>query len=434
MTGASGPLDWSLLHGAVPVVLLVLGVVALVALVVSRARSWWLWQVWLVVVVAVGVTLLIALWVDRWWRPFPDDLPNPVLYWIAVGLFGVGLAVARFAGWGWWARAGSIGLLVLVVAMAGNGINDYYRYYPTTRDALGLVKTKPLDVAKSSVVSAHPGQDLLSAWQPPANMPAHGALSNNLPIPGAVSGFQARGAYVYTPPAYLASPRALLPVLVLLQGQPGSPEDWVSGGQIVSVMDNFASTHRGLAPVVVMPDATGSGNPLCMNSRLGQMQTYLSVDVPKWISSTLQVDPDHKHWAVGGYSYGGTCSLQLALNAPSVYPTFVDISGQYEPTLGSHRETVDATFGGDEAAFAAVNPVNLLQTKQFPGTAGAFTVGRDDSTYRPQQEKIYGVAKGAGLDCSFRLVDGEHTWQAWGAGLVQNLDFLAGRLNIANSP
>ena len=33
------------------------------------------------------------------------------------------------------------------------------------------------------------------------------------------------------PPAYLASPRAQLPVLVLLSGQPGTPRDWLDGGR-----------------------------------------------------------------------------------------------------------------------------------------------------------------------------------------------------------
>ena len=102
------------------------------------------------------------------------------------------------------------------------------------------------------------------------------------------------------------------------------------------------------------------------------MATYLSVDVPAWIRATLQVNPDTTTWAIGGLSNGGTCSLQMAVTAPDVYRTFVDLSGEAEPTLGDRAGTVAAAFGGDEAAFAAVNPLDVLAdpvaSRTPPGT------------------------------------------------------------------
>ena len=97
--------------------------------------------------------------------------------------------------------------------------------------------------------------------------------------------------------------------------------------------------HHGLAPVVVMPDDLGSefANPMCLNSRLGNVQTYLTVDVPNWITSHLQVRSPERGWAIGGFSEGGTCAIQLSTQAPRLYPFFVDISGQIEPTLGSRQ-------------------------------------------------------------------------------------------------
>jgi len=188
---------------------------------------------------------------------------------------------------------------------------------------------------------------------------------------------------MHLPPAYLTSQRPLLPVLVVLSGQPSSPRDWLDGGRLAAVLDRHAAAHDGLAPVVVMPDPLGStlANPLCLDSRLGRVQTYLSVDVPAWIRASLQVDPDPHSWAVAGSSAGGTCALQLALTAPRVYPTFLDIAGQTEPTLGSRARTVAAAFGGDTAAFTAVNPLDLLAHHRYPDTAGFFIVGRGDAVY-----------------------------------------------------
>ena len=81
--------------------------------------------------------------------------------------------------------------------------------------------------------------------------------------------------------------------------------------------------------------------------------TYLTVDVPEWIRTNLGVDPDHRHWAAGGLSAGGTCELELALRAPDVYAVFVDLSGEDALLNGSQDDTVTAYFGGDVAALAA---------------------------------------------------------------------------------
>ena len=150
----------------------------------------------------------------------------------------------------------------------------------------------------------------LSGWKPPADLPEGGVL-RRAGIPGTSSGFESREAYVYLPPAYQASPRPALPVLVLFAGQPGAPADWLTGGALRSRMDRYAAAHQGVAPVVVVVDPNGSaaGNTLCMDSTIARADTFLAEDVPAWINRTLDVDPDPKQWAAGGFSFGATCAL-----------------------------------------------------------------------------------------------------------------------------
>ena len=188
-------------------------------------------------------------------------------------------------------------------------------------------------------------------------------------IPPTRSGFAARAAWVYLPPAWFAADRPLLPVLMLIGGQPGGPRDWLDGGRLAQRMDAWAAAHGGLAPVVVMPDALGGpvADPMCLDSALGRTDTYLSQDVPAWVTSTLHVDPDHTHWAVGGFSFGGTCALQLAVGHPDLFPTFFDASGQQGPTLGDAAKTVAVAFHGDEAAYAAHDPLTVLRSRQWSG-------------------------------------------------------------------
>jgi S-formylglutathione hydrolase FrmB len=376
---------------------------------------------------------VLAVLVDRVWRPFPDPVPLPVLGYGGAVLVAVGLAALAMRARRWRGRLAAVLAVLLVAAGSAEGMNLVYREYPTLRTTLGLPAVDEIPFTqvplREQVIAARSGRPLSTVWRAPAGMPDAGVVTE-VAIPAPASGFAARPAWLYLPPAYLSRPRAQLPVLVLLSGQPGSPRDWLDGGQLASRMDSFAAAHDGLAPVVVLPDHLGAplDNPLCTDSRLGDVATYLSVDVPAWIRSTLQVDPDPSGWAIGGFSNGGTCSLQMAVTAPEVYPTFVDVSGEAEPTLGDRATTVQAAFGGDEAAFAAVNPLDVLARRQFPGTAGYLVAGREDAAYLPQAQRVFAACQAAGMDVQLHLLPGGHTFEVWGPGLEQALPWLATRL------
>lgn len=388
-------LDAAITTGVVRAVLLTVGVVALVVLVLGRGRRcrWWTRSVPLAWLAATAAALVVVVVVDVLWRPFPDPVPRVTAVWIGLTV-GAGVLAFRHH----LRPVPRIGALVLVLVVALSGaaqINQHFQAYPTLRAALGLRPPNLVDLAQvppatATTVSARSGSTLDAAWAPPADMPTAGVLATT-PIAGGSSGFAARTAWIYLPPAYLTSARPLLPVLVLVPGQPGGPRDWIDGGNAFS---------------------------------------YLSVDVPAWIRSNLQVDPDRRSWAVGGMSAGGTCSLQLAVNAPTVFPSFIDISGQAEPTIGSRRRTVDSVFGGDAAAFAAVNPLDVLASRTFPDTAGFLVAGRDDTTYRPEAQLVFAATRAAGMSITYLELPGPHSWQVWGPGLQRSLPWLATRTGL----
>lgn len=429
-------LDGSLINGAVPVVLAGAGAAGLLMLVAGRGLRWWLRVVMPLMgvsgaLVAAGVVILAVL------RPFPDAQPAVVWWAVAAAVVAVGLAVTRWRRTrGPVRRVGVVLAAALVVAAGANQVNQHFGQYPTVRSALGMAPPDQLafsavTASAAALVAARPGQPLARVWRAPAGIGSTGVVAQVV-IPGRVSGFAARPGWVYLPPAYLVSPRARLPVLVLLSGQPGSPGDWLGGGRIAAMMDRFAAAHGGLAPVVVIADWLGAAlhNTLCLDSRLGHAQTYLSVDVPAWVQTHLQVDPDPRSWAVAGSSAGGTCALQLAVNAPTVYPTFIDLSGQSEPTLGDRRRTVAAAFGGDTAAFTRVNPLDVLAAREFPATAGTIIAGASDATYRPEAIVAARAARAAGMHIEYRELPGGHSWQVWGPGLASALPWLATRTGL----
>ncbi|MFF1953684.1 alpha/beta hydrolase [Kitasatospora herbaricolor] len=435
LAAAWNPLDWPLTHGPIAYAVLAAGWGALLMLAVARGRRWGLRLLPCAVALAVALTLLIDVAVDDWWQPFPEGLPDEVTVWIGAAVLGLSLAGFRLRPLPWWPGRALVALAAgLAVLMASSQVNRLFDQYPTARVLLApwISDTGTLDTTQADrTIGAPPGKALADVWSPPADLPAKGTMAG-VRIPGPRSAFRTRPGFVYLPPAYQATPRPLLPVLVLLPGQPGAPEDWINSGGLQDMMDTFASAHRGLAPIVVVADPTGSPwvNQLCMDSRLAKAQTYLAHDVPAWVRDTLQTATGRQSWAVAGLSFGGTCSLQLALNAPEVYGSFINISGQQEPTLGSHGKSVKEAFGGDESAFDAVDPMHVMARKKFPDTAGIFVVGSNDQEFRPQQEKVYAAAVRADVAVQLQVKPGWHDWTVFRAAISDNLQWLAKRTGL----
>lgn len=429
--------SWSLVTGWLPWVLTLGGGVAMAVLLLSRRRRFWTRAVPVVLGVCAVLVGLVEVAVDWWWRPFPDRIPVNNLVWVWAGLVGLVLAAARMPRLGWWRRAGALVAAIAVVVAAGARVNIYWGAYPTVHSLHQAFEPAPERALPETLrdatplVRARPGATLLETWHAPPGMPVAGLVSK-VDIPGTVSRFPARSGYVYLPPAYQVSPRPVLPVVVLLAGQPGTPENWTEWLRMADALDAFARAHQGLAPVAVVPDDLGAttANPLCVDSPLGNVETYLTRDVPAWIHATLQVTDDRRGWFIGGFSHGGTCALQLGVRAPKVYGGFVDISGQREPTLGNRHKTVQKAFGGSDAAFARINPLDILRHDRFPDSAGFVAVGTGDQSYLPQQREVHAACQAAGMEMRLLELPGGHTMTVWREAFVQSLPWMAVRSRL----
>jgi len=429
----------SLTSGWLAWLIVVLGLTGVLLLLARRERWWWLFVVPLALLVSAVAAWVIGEPVAT--NLFTEPLPPLVMAWIGVGIAGMCLALGSLFRIGWVRSAGAVLAGGALVILAGNQINIFYAQYPTLGDVLGVASEQQItgppvlgSAAPSSPPALAPGP-LATVWTPTGTeIPADGkGRISPLDLPGARSGFQGRTGWVYYPPAYFADNPQPLPVLVLMAGQPGDPHDWFLGDRLPSVMNDFAAKHNGIAPVVVVPDVLGSemANPICADSSLGRVDTYLSQDVPNDIRAKLRVDPNPLHWVIAGYSYGGTCALQMVTNHPTVYRSFVDISGQLEPTLGSRQQTVDQAFGGDGSKFTAINPMDIMATKKFPTIAGWFVVGSEDTAVDTDLQRVRSAAQSAGMNVHYwKSVGSSHDWNTAVAGLAHVMPWMGHRMNM----
>ncbi len=145
-----------------------------------------------------------------------------------------------------------------------------------------------------------------------------------------------RDVYVYLPPQYFQKHYAhyKFPVIELLHGSPGNPQAWVD---VMSVIPTFLSqlaVHPEDSAVLVMPDTDGGlqYELQCLNDPGGiQDMTFVDRDVPEAIARIARVQPPGRAWGLAGYSEGGYCAANIALQDPAGYGAAGVMSGYFSP-------------------------------------------------------------------------------------------------------
>jgi enterochelin esterase-like enzyme len=403
----------SLFSGVVPVTVLLIAAVLVVALVVRRPVRRWAIVNAIAFVGGLALGFLIAWYLGDVRNAFDVTLTFTTRLWFALALAGVALAIASFWHTRWWRAIIAVVAIPIFVLIGGLGINANLGEFPTVATAIGSDRLEPLVLpagAHGETVASGP---LWKTWHSPLLMPKKGRVGTAT-IPGTQSGFAARQAIVYLPPAALVRHAPALPVLIMMSGEPGGPVDMIASAQLPKLVNAYAQKHHGLAPIVVIPDQLGArnANPMCLDSPLGNAASYITKDVPTWIDAHLHVLGAPRYWGVGGFSEGGTCSIQFGAGDPLQFGSILDISGQVVPANGTVQQTIDRAFGGSTDAYKAATPKALLKANgPFTLTLGLFGVGEDDAKYAPQVATIFAAAKAAGMDARFIPSPGTaHDW------------------------
>jgi enterochelin esterase-like enzyme len=145
-----------------------------------------------------------------------------------------------------------------------------------------------------------------------------------------------RDVYVYLPPQYFQKRfrHYKFPVIELLHGSPGNPQAWVDVMAVIPTFLSLLATHPKDAAVLVMPDTDGGQRYelQCLNNPGGiQDMTFITRDVPEAIARIARVQPPGQAWGVAGYSEGGYCAANIALQDPKGYGAAGVLSGYFAP-------------------------------------------------------------------------------------------------------
>jgi enterochelin esterase-like enzyme len=235
-------------------------------------------------------------------------------------------------------------------------VNKYYDYYQTWGSALSDLSGQSLNTVPP-VPRGVPPQQLTAVLGKVTGGRTAAQLGETVRFSVAGSSSHiVRTVYVFLPPQYFqaAFRSRRFPVVELISGSPGQPQDWINVVGIVDSYETLLRDHLVKPVALVMPDPNGSRqvSMQCLNVVHGpQDATYLAWDLPDYLSQTLRLQPSGPAWGIAGYSEGGYCAANLALLYPHRYGYAGVLSGYFVPSddrLGDPLRIVNPFLGSAE--------------------------------------------------------------------------------------
>ena len=199
----------------------------------------------LVIAAVAGAVGFVITWLlSDVFMVFGVELGPHVFVWTSAGCATVGFAVTHMAMRRRASRALAVILVIFALLASALGIDQAYGEYATLGSLFGVDSYHEADLTGMA-----DRRDLITIaqWRQGVadhtirNVPSHGAV-DKVDIPATTSGFKARKALVYLPPAALVPTKAkpALPVILMLSGQPGCPNRVFNAGGIQTMMDDYA--------------------------------------------------------------------------------------------------------------------------------------------------------------------------------------------------
>ena len=209
-----------------------------------------------------------------------------------------------------------------------------------------------------------------------------------------------RRMVVYTPYGYEANPKAKYPVLYLLHGGGGDEEAWTSMGRAAQILDNLIEKGLAKPMIVVMPNGNANQQAAATlnvpNSGNGSVQNgyvnSLVKEIIPFIEKNFRVIAKPESRAIAGLSMGGGHTLSATALFPGTFGYICPLS------IGSQRsDQLDAQLQG----------IKKAGYKLY-----WFGVGESDFLWESAKQ-LDAALTANGLEHTFYVTDGGHTWANW---------------------
>jgi enterochelin esterase-like enzyme len=252
-----------------------------------------------------------------------------------------------------------------------------------------------------------------------------------------------RNVWVYLPPQYFQKPykHYRFPVIELLHGSPGNPQAWVDVMDVIPTFLGLLEAHPADASVLVMPDTDGGiqYSLQCLNNPGGiQDMTFVAQDVPDYIARLVRVQPPGRAWGLAGYSEGGYCTANIALQDPAGWGAAGVMSGYFAPIPSQvpagnkpgGKPHVVNVFAGHPALALINTPQEYITKVPFGTLLPVFwlAAGVQDKQDVVAAETFRQILQTRVAVVPFLTVPGGHQGNVWRAALGPMLSWMTPQL------
>ena len=343
--------------------------------------------------------------------------------WLIAGVVLVLAALTAVRRRGRWPlRLGTavVALLVIGTAAAADTVNAHYAYLPTLGDVHDALTGDRQWVSFDRIHTISYKREMSFA--------TGGAVVRMEQPRDPANDFGATTTIAYLPPQYFGEPTRRFPVVYLLHGSPGRPQDWFHGGNAAHYGAELA--RIGHPAILVAPQLSHSwtDDPECVDGKNERVEShFINVVIPT-IDSQLRTIPQRTDRVFVGMSAGGYCALNLGLRHRDLVATIVDLSGYTIPT---HEDGAASLFGPNDpstARLVAANSPALYAVNLSSGPACRIWLdtGTADHTIERQMAAVAPVLRNHGIEVTWRVRHGGHDYRVWNAALTEALPWALG--------
>ena len=343
-----------------------------------------------------------------------------------------------------WRCVCAVGCLALTCLSWGASENDQFGY----------------DRSWSALFGTDPQPDLLPSlhihlerippaggWAWPSVAAARGGPSRGVLLAvdfaGSLSGLD-RSGYVYLPRQYLDPKYAQVsfPVLELIAGSPGAPQNWLRQLDIAQTMDRLVASGKAAPTILVIPAPNGhlAHSQECVDAVGGPRDdTYLTTDVRADVLASFRVSTNRASWGLAGYSTGGFCAVNLLTRHSDLFSVAASMDGYFHALQDNFTGNL---YGGD-AALRLQNSPDWVWANHPPAPHVALLLlaGGDDLSATAATVAFHDqlvsappvLRQGDAVTAEIHPRSG-HSFTAWRADLPRVLSWASQQLAGAGNP
>jgi enterochelin esterase-like enzyme len=229
---------------------------------------------------------------------------------------------------------------------------------------------------------------------------------------------------VSLPPDYEQNPNQRYPVIFLLHGGHGYPQDWFAkkGGALITLQKLYAAGK--LPPsIVITPDGNdkrGSSrywDPQYFDGPNGKVSTAIGDELVKVVQSRYRTLPNPDFWAMGGLSSGGWGAVNIGLHNINNFSILFSHSGYFQDKSGAENSPI--TY------------IKIIPTQANKRLRIYLDTGKSDTEELDASRKFNQVLSQLKIYNIFREFPGGHTWDYWREHLADSLTFVGEQFQIS---